>query len=536
MALTNLEKVSASLGAKAILWELFSFNPPSLRLYVELCASSQFLCEILINNPGMIDDLMDSLVVDRPQPASAIQAELAELCKGAEDLAPILLSFRNKEWVRIGTRDILGREPVRDVTRELADVAEAIVAQVARDQFRRRADRFGTPRRPGDGGRSRWAIVGLGKFGGRELNYHSDLDLIFLHESDGETRGGKESVSNDQFMTEVVRRVLKALGDPAGARPSVRGRHPTPAARHIRPARGDARGLRRLLPGAGALVGAPGPDPRAGRLRDRGFRPRGRRDVPRRPDHAGRPGGPRPRSRRHASEARRDLLPARPEAGVRGPGRHRIHRPVPPARPRVEVPRGRPPQPLGCPGRAPEVGPDRTRSGRRPARRLQLPAPSRGACGSSTIAGTPTSPKTPTSSPGWPAASTTKATTARPSPPSAPTPTATRPGPATGITSSSECRRGRADLIEYEEAGRARSLGPIADNGGNPRLGCLGFIPRGRMSPPPSAGASTGRHHPQGPSQSATEMGSGVSTLAPSGAGARKVSPGRDSGPRRGSA
>ena len=65
MALTNLEKVSASLGAKAMLWELFNFNPPTLRLYVELCSTSQFLSEILINNPGMIDDLMDSLVVDR---------------------------------------------------------------------------------------------------------------------------------------------------------------------------------------------------------------------------------------------------------------------------------------------------------------------------------------------------------------------------------------------------------------------------------------------------------------------------------------
>ena len=102
-----------------------------MRLYVELCSTSQFLSEILINNPGMIDDLMDSLVVDRPQPATAIKAELAELCQGAEDLAPILSSFRNKEWVRIGTRDILGREPIRDVTRELADVAEAIVVQVA---------------------------------------------------------------------------------------------------------------------------------------------------------------------------------------------------------------------------------------------------------------------------------------------------------------------------------------------------------------------------------------------------------------------
>jgi glutamate-ammonia-ligase adenylyltransferase len=211
MTLTNLEKVSASLGAKAMLWELFSFNPPTLRLYVELCSGSQFLCEILINNPGMIDDLMDSLVVDRPQTALAIKVELAHLCRGAEDLAPIVLSFRNKEWVRIGTRDILGREPSRDVTRELADVAEAVVVLVARAQWDRRAARYGTPRREVDGKRSRWAILALGKLGGRELNYHSDLDLIFIHEGEGRTEGGRESVPNEVFVTEVVRRLLKML-------------------------------------------------------------------------------------------------------------------------------------------------------------------------------------------------------------------------------------------------------------------------------------------------------------------------------------
>jgi glutamate-ammonia-ligase adenylyltransferase len=218
MTLTNLEKVSASLGAKGILWELFSFNPPSLRLYVELCASSQFLSEILINNPGMIDDLMDSLVVDRPQPAASIKGELAELCRGAEDLAPILSSFRNKEWVRIGTRDILGRGSIREVTRELADVAEAIVGQVARDQWARRVARVGIPRRSGDGRRARWAILGLGKLGGRELNYHSDLDLVFVAETDGEARGpGGAAVPNDQFFAEVARRVLKALAGADGS-------------------------------------------------------------------------------------------------------------------------------------------------------------------------------------------------------------------------------------------------------------------------------------------------------------------------------
>jgi [glutamine synthetase] adenylyltransferase / [glutamine synthetase]-adenylyl-L-tyrosine phosphorylase len=219
MTLTNLEKVSASLGAKAVLWELFSFNPPTLRLYVELCAGSPFLTEVLINNPGMIDDLMDSLVVDRPQSASAIKGELAELCRGAEDLAPILLGFRNKEWVRIGTRDILGREPIRDVTRELADVAEAIVGQVARDQWRRRVARCGVPRRAADGRRARWAILALGKLGGRELNYHSDLDLVFLYDADGEAHGPAGATPNEGFFAELARRTLKALAGSAAPGP-----------------------------------------------------------------------------------------------------------------------------------------------------------------------------------------------------------------------------------------------------------------------------------------------------------------------------
>jgi glutamate-ammonia-ligase adenylyltransferase len=158
--------------------------------------------------------------VDRAQPLTAIRAELAELCRGAEDLGPILRGFRNKELVRIGTRDILRREPIREVTRELADVAEVIIDQVARDQYRRRARRFGQPRRPGGSRVSRWAIVALGKFGGRELNYHSDLDLIFLHEGDGFTDGGESgAVANVQFHADLAQKVLKAVTGPDGQGP-----------------------------------------------------------------------------------------------------------------------------------------------------------------------------------------------------------------------------------------------------------------------------------------------------------------------------
>ncbi len=214
--LTNLERVSASLGAKAMLWELFSMNPPSLRLYVELCAKSQFLSEILINNPGMIDDLIDSLVFDRPAPAAVIAEELAELCKRAEDLGQILQGFRNKEWLRIGTRDILAREPIRKVTRELSDVAEAVVSQAAHALLTRQVERVGTPTLP-DGQPAGWAIVALGKLGGRAMTYHSDLDLIFIFEEDGQVAHTHPPISNARFFISVTQQILRELAGTGGA-------------------------------------------------------------------------------------------------------------------------------------------------------------------------------------------------------------------------------------------------------------------------------------------------------------------------------
>jgi glutamate-ammonia-ligase adenylyltransferase len=201
--LTSLERVSASLGAKSILWELLRTHPPSLRLYVALCAESPLLSEILVGNPGMIDDLVDSLVADRLRTGAELRAELAELCRGAEDLGPILLGFRNAEWLRIGARDLLGRDPVRRLTRALADVAGAVVEQVARAELARlRASGAWYGPAP------RWAIVGLGRLGARAMSYHSDLDLIFVH--DGDIAGG-------DLVPTLARRVIRALeGGPAG--------------------------------------------------------------------------------------------------------------------------------------------------------------------------------------------------------------------------------------------------------------------------------------------------------------------------------
>jgi glutamate-ammonia-ligase adenylyltransferase len=221
MALMNLERVTASLGAKSVLWELFSFNPPSLKLYVDLCAWSEFLSEILINNPGMIDELLDSLVLNQPRTAVELRQELTELCRGAADPEPILHSFQDKELLRIGVRDILGKDTIQGTTAALSDLAQTILVQVAILQEPPLARRFGVPyltEGAQAGQPSRYALLGLGKLGGREMSYHSDLDLILIYEGDGRTgppTGASrfdryELTDNFHYFTELAQRIIRA--------------------------------------------------------------------------------------------------------------------------------------------------------------------------------------------------------------------------------------------------------------------------------------------------------------------------------------
>ncbi len=221
MALLNLEKVSGSLGAKTVLWELFSFNPPSLKLYVDMCAWSQFLSELLVNNPGMIDELLDSLVLNQPRGAAELQRELTDLCRGASDLEPILHSFQDKELLRIGVRDILGKDGIRATTVELSDLAETLLVELAAGQAAPLEKRCGIPYlAEGEraGRRSRFVLLALGKLGGRELNYHSDLDLMLIYEGAGRTGPPPEAArfyrceptDNIHLFTELAQRVIRA--------------------------------------------------------------------------------------------------------------------------------------------------------------------------------------------------------------------------------------------------------------------------------------------------------------------------------------
>jgi glutamate-ammonia-ligase adenylyltransferase len=209
-ALNDFERVTASLGAKAVLYELFSFNPPTLKLFVDLCANSPYLSSILINNAGMEDQLLDSLVLDQPRRAGELTAELNELLRGASDPDPILRSFQDNEFLRIGVRDLLGKADIRETTGALSDVADTILNGVFDLVEPGVSAKFGVPSSPMGEGHCRYALLGLGKLGGREISYHSDLDLLLIYEADGQTHSEySNATTNHHYFTELVQRAIR---------------------------------------------------------------------------------------------------------------------------------------------------------------------------------------------------------------------------------------------------------------------------------------------------------------------------------------
>ncbi len=209
--LLNLTKVSDSLGGKAAIWELFSNHPPSLKLYVRLCATCEYLCQILTQNPGMIDELTDALVLQELPDLPRLRTMLAELLAGAEDADPIIHSFKDAQHLRVGIRDIVGQDKVSRTHRCLADIAEACVGEVLAWEHRQLVQRFGQPL-DSRGEPLHLKLLALGKLGGREPNYHSDLDIIFLYEADGQAfLPATDDVSHQEFFSRLATNVIKRI-------------------------------------------------------------------------------------------------------------------------------------------------------------------------------------------------------------------------------------------------------------------------------------------------------------------------------------
>ena len=133
----------------------------------------------------------------------------------------ILSRFRRRELLRTYLHDIRGIHTLVETTEELSNVADAVLdyaLNVARQDL---DNRFGLPRRTDERGRvatADFTVVALGKLGSSELNYASDIDLMFIYSDEGVTSGHGErgEVSNREYFVKLAETIAKLVGQPAG--------------------------------------------------------------------------------------------------------------------------------------------------------------------------------------------------------------------------------------------------------------------------------------------------------------------------------
>ncbi len=169
--LARLDSFVAAYGARSTLFETWAANPSLFDLLLLLFDRSEFLAEIAIHVPDLVDDLMLSGRLRRSKPAAEILKDL-RYGHADEDQRLWIRRYHQAEFMRIGLREILGLADYEQNLLELTALAEACLQYALEVVMRERKIK-----------KPPFAIIGLGKLGGSELTYGSDLDLLFVADS-----------------------------------------------------------------------------------------------------------------------------------------------------------------------------------------------------------------------------------------------------------------------------------------------------------------------------------------------------------------
>jgi [glutamine synthetase] adenylyltransferase / [glutamine synthetase]-adenylyl-L-tyrosine phosphorylase len=207
-ALRHLADLFGSLSNPRASSELLAQSPRTTRLLVSLFGSSDYLSRQLLRHPELIDQLVlrgaAALIRDRTD----LRSDLAIRLRPFEDLdvegrLTELRRFRNEEVLRIGLHDVAGALNVEQVSRQLSDLADACVDACFTLATREIEKRYG--RRD-----AAMAVVALGKLGGRELGYHSDLDLLFLY-APADSNAPGEHGTNHEYFARIAQKLISHL-------------------------------------------------------------------------------------------------------------------------------------------------------------------------------------------------------------------------------------------------------------------------------------------------------------------------------------
>ncbi|MCS6859460.1 MAG: hypothetical protein NZT92_03965, partial [Abditibacteriales bacterium] len=192
MALNHFERFVESLGSRSNLFHYLANDPRTLETLTTLFAGSQFLTEILLRNPEYFDVVIEWDALAQPKGREQLRQELAAALKPFRAPSSQLNAarrFQRLELLRIGACDLLGLMDLETVTAQLSHLSDALVDACLSVGEGKSPDVLNSS--AGASRSRRLIVIALGKLGGEELNYSSDVDLLFLCRDEGEQENAK---------------------------------------------------------------------------------------------------------------------------------------------------------------------------------------------------------------------------------------------------------------------------------------------------------------------------------------------------------
>jgi [glutamine synthetase] adenylyltransferase / [glutamine synthetase]-adenylyl-L-tyrosine phosphorylase len=225
LALHNFERFSQTINDKNHLYTILSTSPQTLKSLIVLFSASQILTDSLISEPSYFEWINNSEKINNSRSKDEFMRAYYELVGEnylADNTPQLLRKFKKREYIRIGLRDLLGKTDFEETGRDLSCLADLSLQIAYEYADKKMKEKYGIPYyKEGDKEikEVEFSVLGMGKLGGLELNYSSDIDLIYIYtSSNGETQEiegcpGTITISNHEYFTKLAVLLTKTVDE-----------------------------------------------------------------------------------------------------------------------------------------------------------------------------------------------------------------------------------------------------------------------------------------------------------------------------------
>jgi glutamate-ammonia-ligase adenylyltransferase len=197
---------------------LIESHPFLAHYAIAVFGQSRYLGETLIQNTDLLPTFLREKKLDKSFGHEEFSEGLARFRSRSfdRDNSLLLARFKRREYVRIMLRDVLKIAPLAETTAEISCLSDVLIQEALREAESAMEHRYGLPQHLDASGRAvntPFTVLSLGKLGGNELNYSSDIDLLYVYGS-GEEPSGSTSISNREYFIRQAQMLTEILSRP----------------------------------------------------------------------------------------------------------------------------------------------------------------------------------------------------------------------------------------------------------------------------------------------------------------------------------